>query len=174
MISRQYCFVPAKVEIEEHHIVLYEYPKTRNLRLLYRSKIKCFHCTFGFSYKENMLNSSLIKSDCPVRWVISYWSRNLKGSWKFCIYTYFFCCIQIFSKSSLNTLFCRTIRKYIILNGFLCKESIRWRRRLIDELDDAEADFVSYRLKDLAVNPMPGEYNTDTFWKCIKHGYKKV
>ena len=30
MISRQYCFVPAKVEIEEHHIVLYEYPKTRN------------------------------------------------------------------------------------------------------------------------------------------------
>ena len=30
MISRQYCFVPAKVEIEEHHIVLYEYQKTRN------------------------------------------------------------------------------------------------------------------------------------------------
>ena len=30
VISNCYRFVPAKVEIEEHHIVLYEYPKTRN------------------------------------------------------------------------------------------------------------------------------------------------
>lgn len=30
-----------------------------------------------------------------------------------------------------------------------------------EELDDAEADYVVYRLKDLAMNPMPGEYNTE-------------
>ncbi len=29
-----------------------------------------------------------------------------------------------------------------------------------DKLDEAEADYVVYRLKDLAMNPMPGEYNT--------------
>jgi len=28
-----------------------------------------------------------------------------------------------------------------------------------EELDDAEADYVVYRLKDLAMNPMPGKYN---------------
>ena len=98
--------------------------RTRNLRLLYRSEIKCFHCTFSFSNEEYVLNCSLVKSDCPVRRIISYWSRNLERSWKFCIYTYFFCCIQIFSKSSLNTLFCRAISKYIILNRFLCKECL--------------------------------------------------
>lgn len=30
-----------------------------------------------------------------------------------------------------------------------------------DKLDEAEADYVVYRLKDLAMNPMPGEYNTE-------------
>lgn len=29
------------------------------------------------------------------------------------------------------------------------------------ELDDAEADYVVFRLKDLALNPMPGKYNTE-------------
>ena len=119
---------------------------TRNLRLLYRSKIKCFHCTFGFSYKENMLNSSLIKSDCPVRRVIAYRSRNLEGSWKFCIYTYFFCCIQIFSKSSLNTLFCRTIRKYIILNGFLCKKCLIKTLRILFGCEDCAIVFSFNRI----------------------------
>jgi len=28
-------------------------------------------------------------------------------------------------------------------------------------LDDAEADYVVYRLKDLALNPLPGKYNTE-------------
>lgn len=28
--------------------------------------------------------------------------------------------------------------------------------RTQEELDDAEADYVVYRLKDLALNPMPG------------------
>ena len=34
-----------------------------------------------------------------------------------------------------------------------------------DELDDAEADYVVYRLKDLALNPMPGDYNTEHLLK---------
>ncbi len=33
------------------------------------------------------------------------------------------------------------------------------------ELDDAEADYVVYRLKDLVLNPIPGEYNTEHFLK---------
>lgn len=28
--------------------------------------------------------------------------------------------------------------------------------RTLEELDDAEADYVVYRLKDLALNPIPG------------------
>lgn len=34
-----------------------------------------------------------------------------------------------------------------------------------EELDEAEADYVVYRLKDLAMNPMPGEYNTEHLLK---------
>ena len=34
-----------------------------------------------------------------------------------------------------------------------------------DKLDEAEADYVVYRLKDLAMNPMPGEYNTEHLLK---------
>ena len=30
-----------------------------------------------------------------------------------------------------------------------------------DGLNDAEADYVVYRLKELAMNPLPGEYNTE-------------
>ena len=62
---------------------------TRNLRLLNRSKIKRFHCSFGFGNKENVLNRSLIKGNCPVRRIVAYRSRNFKCSRKFCIYTYF-------------------------------------------------------------------------------------
>ncbi len=34
-----------------------------------------------------------------------------------------------------------------------------------EELDNAEADYVVYRLKDLTLNPMLGEYNTDHLLK---------
>lgn len=34
-----------------------------------------------------------------------------------------------------------------------------------DLLNDAEADYVVYRLKDLAINPLPGDYHTDHFLK---------
>ena len=34
-----------------------------------------------------------------------------------------------------------------------------------DQLDDAEADYVVYRLKELAMNPLPGEYNTEHLLK---------
>ena len=37
--------------------------------------------------------------------------------------------------------------------------------RTQEELDDAEADYVVYRLKDLALNPMPGNYGTEHFLK---------
>lgn len=33
--------------------------------------------------------------------------------------------------------------------------------RTQDRLNDAEADYVVYRLKELAMNPLPGEYNTE-------------
>ena len=32
-------------------------------------------------------------------------------------------------------------------------------------LDEAAADYVVYRLKDLAINPLPGDYHTDHFLK---------
>lgn len=34
-----------------------------------------------------------------------------------------------------------------------------------EELDNAEADYVVYRLKDLTLNPMSGEYNTEHLLK---------
>ena len=37
--------------------------------------------------------------------------------------------------------------------------------RTQEELDEAEADYVVHRLKDLAMNPMPGEYNTEHLLK---------
>ena len=33
--------------------------------------------------------------------------------------------------------------------------------RTLEGLDDAEADYVVYRLKDLALNPIPGKYDTE-------------
>ena len=48
---------------------------------------------------------------------------------------------------------------------YLYEESLVLKNKLNikiqEELDDAEADYVVYRLKDLAMNPMPGEYNTE-------------
>ena len=32
-------------------------------------------------------------------------------------------------------------------------------------LDEAEADYVVYRLKDVAINPLPGDYHTEHFLK---------
>lgn len=37
--------------------------------------------------------------------------------------------------------------------------------RTQDGLNDAEADYVVYRLKELAMNPLPGEYNTEHLLK---------
>ena len=71
-----------------------------------------------------MFNRSFVESDSPVRRIIADGSRYLKCSRKFCVNTYFFRCIQIFCKSSFNTLFSRTIRKHIILNCFFCKERL--------------------------------------------------
>lgn len=34
-----------------------------------------------------------------------------------------------------------------------------------EELDNAEADYVVYRLKELAMNPLPGKYNTEHLLK---------
>ena len=34
-----------------------------------------------------------------------------------------------------------------------------------EELDNAEADYTVYRLKDLVMNPLQGEYNTEHFFK---------
>ena len=34
-----------------------------------------------------------------------------------------------------------------------------------EELDNAEADYTVYRLKDLVINPLQGEYNTEHFFK---------
>lgn len=52
---------------------------------------------------------------------------------------------------------------------YLYEESLVLKNKLNikiqEELDDAEADYVVYRLKDLAMNPMPGEYNTEHLLK---------
>lgn len=37
--------------------------------------------------------------------------------------------------------------------------------KIQEGLEDAEADYVVYRLKDLAMNPMPGKYNTEHLLK---------
>ena len=48
---------------------------------------------------------------------------------------------------------------YLYENSQVLKNKLNIR--IQEELDDAEADYVVYRLKDLAMNPMPGEYNTE-------------
>ena len=71
-----------------------------------------------------MFNLTLIESDCPVRRVVTHRSRNLECSRELSVNAYFFGCVQILGKFSLNTLFGRTVCKHIILNCFLCKERL--------------------------------------------------
>lgn len=52
---------------------------------------------------------------------------------------------------------------YLYENSAVLKNKLDIRTQ--EELDDAESDYVVYRLKDLAINPMPGEYNAEHFLK---------
>ena len=52
---------------------------------------------------------------------------------------------------------------YLYENSTILKNKLHIRTQ--KELDDAEADYVVYRLKDLALNPMPGKYDTEHFLK---------
>lgn len=61
---------------------------------------------------------------------------------------------------------------YVYENSQVLKNKLNIQTQ--DELDDAEADFVSYRLKDLAVNPMPGEYNTEHFLKMHQYIFQDL
>lgn len=61
---------------------------------------------------------------------------------------------------------------YVYENSQVLKNKLNIRTQ--EELDDAEADFVSYRLKDLAVNPMPGEYNTEHFLKMHQYIFQDL
>ena len=61
---------------------------------------------------------------------------------------------------------------YVYENSQVLKNKLNIRTQ--DELDDAEADFVSYRLKDLVVNPMPGEYNTEHFLKMHQYIFQDL
>lgn len=42
------------------------------------------------------------------------------------------------------------------------------------ELDDAEADYAVFRLKDLAMSPMPGEYNTEHLLKMHQYIFQDL
>lgn len=48
---------------------------------------------------------------------------------------------------------------YLYENTEVLKNKLDIRTQ--DGLNDAEADYVVYRLKELAMNPLPGEYNTE-------------
>lgn len=52
---------------------------------------------------------------------------------------------------------------YLYEESQVLKNKLQIRKQ--DELDSAEADYVSYRLRELAKNPMPGTYNTEHFLK---------
>lgn len=43
-----------------------------------------------------------------------------------------------------------------------------------EELDNAEADYVVYRLKDLVMNPLPGEYNTEHLLKMHHYMFQDL
>ncbi len=43
-----------------------------------------------------------------------------------------------------------------------------------DLLDAAEADYVTYRLKDLAMNPIPGKYNTEHFLEMHRYIFQDL
>ena len=52
---------------------------------------------------------------------------------------------------------------YLYENSDVLKNKLDIRTQ--DELNDAEADYVVYRLKELAMNSLPGEYNTEHLLK---------
>ena len=52
---------------------------------------------------------------------------------------------------------------YLYENRTVLKNKLDIRTQ--EELDDAEADYVVYRLKDLALNPLLGKYDTEHFLK---------
>lgn len=41
-------------------------------------------------------------------------------------------------------------------------------------LDDAEADYVTYRLKEIAINPLPGRYNYKHLLKLHKYIFQDI
>ena len=43
-----------------------------------------------------------------------------------------------------------------------------------DELDGAEADYVSLRLKAIALNPLPGDYHTEHFLEMHKYIFQDI
>ena len=72
------------VYIVVHHITCRHLVKqllcTRDFRLLNGTQFKAFHCAFCFGYEENVLDLSLIESDCPVRRIVAHRRRDLEGS----------------------------------------------------------------------------------------------
>lgn len=52
---------------------------------------------------------------------------------------------------------------YLYENSEVLKNKLGIRTQ--DGLNDAEADYVVYRLKELAMNPLPGRYNTEHLLK---------
>ncbi|MPN17586.1 hypothetical protein SDC9_164941 [bioreactor metagenome] len=68
----------------------------------------------------------------------------MECSRKLGINAYFFCCIQVFCKSSFDTLFGRTIGKHIVLNGFLCKECFIKTLRVLFGSKDSAVIFALY------------------------------
>ena len=61
---------------------------------------------------------------------------------------------------------------YLYENSQVLKNKLNIR--IQEELDDAEADYVVYRLKDLAMNPMPGEYNTEHLFKMHHYVFQDL
>ncbi|MBE5879094.1 MAG: hypothetical protein E7288_03845 [Lachnospiraceae bacterium] len=52
---------------------------------------------------------------------------------------------------------------YLYENSYVLKNKLDIKTQ--EELDEAEADYVVFRLKDLALNPMLGKYNTEHLLK---------
>lgn len=115
---------------------------TRDFRLLNGTQLKAFHCAFRFGYKENVLNRTFVESDCPVRRIVAHRRRNLEGSRQLGIDTHLVCCVQILSKLSFNALVGRAVREHIVLNGFLCKESLIKALRCLFSREDGAVIFA--------------------------------
>ena len=92
--------------------------------LLDGSQFQCFHRTFGFCHKENVLDGAFVECDCPVRRIVAYRRGNLEGSGQLGVDTNFLRSIQIFGKLTLNALVGRAIGKHIVLNCLLGKKRL--------------------------------------------------